>query len=239
MYGLGTLINTGAIVAGGLAGMFTGRLLGDRRQEGLLTACAVSVMFIGTAGCMEGMLTVEGGVITAGRSMLLTVCLALGTLAGELLDIESWFLRFGEWLKVKTGSAKDRRFTEAFVSASLTVSIGAMAVLGPLRDGLEGDWSLLATKAVLDLIIILVMTGGMGKGCIFSAIPVFVIEGLMTLCASLVRPLVTELAMDYLSLTGSVIIFCVGLNLIREKKIRTANMLPTLLFAVAAAFLPV
>ncbi len=238
MIGTGTLLNTAGIVLGGLAGHFFGRLLKERHQTSLIAACGVSVLFIGIAGAMEGMLTINDGVITSSQAMLVTICLALGTLLGEIINIEGLFERFGEWLKVKTGNARDKNFVNAFVTASLTVCIGAMAIVGAIQDGILGDWSILATKAVLDFIIIMVMTCSLGKGCIFSAIPVLVFEGLVTVFASLLKPIMTELAMAYLSLIGSILIFCVGLNLVWGKKIRVANMLPAVVLAVAAAFLP-
>ena len=123
----------------------------------------------------------------------------------------------------------------AFVTASLTVCIGAMAIVGAIQDGIFGDWSLLATKAVLDFIIIMVMTCSLGKGCAFSAIPVFLFEGGITLFATFLKPIMTDLALDYLSLIGSILIFCVGLNLVWGKKVRVANMLPSVVLAVAAA----
>ena len=187
---------------------------------------------------MGKMLTVHDDVITSGQSMLITVCLVLGAFIGEIINIEAAFEHFGEWLKEKTNNTSDASFVNAFVSASLTVSIGAMAIVGSLQDGIFGDWSVLATKGVLDLIIILVMTCSMGKGCIFSAIPVFVFEGLMTLLAVFIKPYMTELALNYIALVGSILIFCVGLNLIWEKKMRVANMLPALLLAYLAAVLP-
>lgn len=237
MIGLGTLINTGAIVAGGLAGHFFGKMLKERHQSSLNMACGVSVLFIGISGAMQGMLTINDGVISSGQAMFVTICLALGTLVGEIIDIEGLFERFGEWLKIKTGNAKDKEFVNAFVTASLTVCIGAMAIIGAIQDGILGDWSLLATKAVLDFIIIMVMTCSLGKGSAFSAIPVFLFEGLMTICASFLKPIMTDLAMNYLSLIGSILIFCVGLNLVWGKKVRVANMLPAVVFAVIAAFL--
>ncbi|MCI9241841.1 MAG: DUF554 domain-containing protein [Lawsonibacter sp.] len=127
---------------------------------------------------------------------------------------------------------------DAFATSSLTVCIGAMAVVGAVQDGIYGNYSILAAKAVLDLIIILVMTASMGKGCIFSAIPVGVFQGLVTLLAVFVEPFLTEPALANLSLTGSIMIFCIGVNLIWNMKIRVANMLPTLLFAVLWDFLP-
>ena len=238
MTGVGTLINTAAIVLGGLAGHFTGGLLKSRHQETLNMVCGVSVLFIGIAGAMEGMLRIEEGTVTSSRAMFVVVCLALGALVGELLDIEGWFERFGEWLKIRTGNAKDRMFVEAFVTASLTVCIGAMAIVGAIEDGISGDWSILGVKAILDFIIVMVMTCSLGKGCAFSAIPVFLFEGAVTLLATLIRPLMTEAALANLSLIGSILIFCVGLNLVWGKKIRVANCLPAVLLAAAAAFLP-
>lgn len=237
MIGLGTLINTGGIILGGLFGHLFGKLLKERHQSSLTAACGISVIFIGIAGAMQGMLTIDNGVISSGHAMLVTICLALGTMVGEIINIEEWFERFGEWLKVKTGNAKDKEFVNAFVTASLTVCIGAMAIVGAIQDGILGDWSILATKAVLDFIIIMVMTCSLGKGCAFSAIPVFLFEGIITIFASFLKPVMTDLAMSYLSLIGSILIFCVGLNLVWGKKIRVANMLPAVVFAVTAAFI--
>jgi len=238
MTGLGTIINTAAIVAGGFIGLFAGRLFGEAQQDSIGKACGVSTMFIAIAGAMQGMLKLENGALSSGRSMLVVLCLALGTVIGELLGIEDLFERFGEWLKRRTGNERDSRFVNAFVTASLTVSIGAMAIVGSIQDGILGDWSTLAVKAVLDFIIILVMTSSMGKGCAFSAISVLVFEGTMTLLAKLIAPVMTDGAIQNLSLIGSVLIFCVGVNLVWGKRLRVANMLPAVLLAILAAYLP-
>lgn len=239
MIGLGTIINTVCIIAGGFAGCFFGRYLKERSQDTLCRACGISTLFIGIGGAMEGMLKIENGAPVSGRSMFVVICLALGAFIGELIDLEDGFERFGEWLKIKTGNAKDRDFVNGFVTSSLTVCIGAMAIVGSIQDGIMGDCSILATKAILDLIIIMVMTCSMGKGCVFSAIPVFLFEGAMTLLARLIRPVMTDAALVNLSLIGSVLIFCVGINLVWGKKIRVANLLPSVVLAVIAAFLPV
>ncbi len=233
----GTLINTGAIIIGGLCGHFFGKLLQDRHQETLTMACGVGTLFIGISGAMNYMLHNE--FFPDGGAMLVVICLALGGLIGEIINIEHGFERFGEWLKQKTGNAKDAGFVNGFVTASLTVCIGAMAIVGAVQDGIAGDWTTLGAKAVLDLIIIMVMTCSLGKGCVFSAIPVFIWEGAITLLAGVIKPLMTDAAMGYLSLVGNVLIFCVGINLIWGKKIRVANLLPAVLLAVAAAFLPI
>ena len=238
MIGLGTIINVAAIVAGGLAGHFTGKLLREEQQESLTKACGISVLFIAISGAMQGMLEIDGGRLVSGKSMLVVLCLAIGTVFGELLGIENGFERFGEWLKEKTGNSGDKQFVNAFVTASLTVCIGAMAIVGAIQDGIMGDYSTLAVKSVLDFIIIAVMTSSLGKGSAFSAIPILIFEGSITLLARLIAPFMTDLAVAYLSLVGSVLIFCVGVNLVWGKKIRVANMLPAVLLAVLAAYLP-
>lgn len=237
MYGLGTIINTGAIVAGGLAGILFGRFLKENVQDTLSKCCGVSTLMIGIAGALEKMLTLEKGAISSGGSMLLVLCLTVGGVIGEFLNLEGAFECFGRWLKEKTGNAKDKGFVNAFVTASLTVCIGAMAIVGSIQDGLTGDYSVLATKAVLDFIIIMVMSCSLGPGAAFSAIPVAILQGSVTALAGLVRSVMTEAALNNLSLVGSVLIFCVGINLLWGKKIRVANLLPAIVLAVAAAFL--
>ena len=237
MYGLGTIINVAAIAGGGLLGMFAGKLIPEHLRESLIMVCSVSVLFIAAAGVLQKMFIItDGGLETQGTLMMM-LCLAFGTVAGELLRLDERLESFGEWLKKKTGSSKDGSFVTGFVTASLTVSIGAMAIVGAIEDGINKDPSILIAKAILDFIIVLVMAASMGKGCIFSAIPVGVLQGSVTALAHVLSPLMTQKALDNISLVGSVLIFCVGLNLMREKKIRVANMLPSLILAIAAAFL--
>lgn len=237
MIGLGTIINTAAILAGGILGLLFGRFLKAGVQDTLCKSCGVCTLFLGVAGALEGMLKVEGTGLVSGGAMLIIGCLAIGALIGELLNLEDGIERFGQWLKVKSGNAKDRRFVDAFVTTSLTVCIGAMAIVGSIQDGMKGDYSILATKAILDLIIVMVMTCSMGKGCIFSAIPVALLQGSVTALAGVLRPLMTDLALANLSMVGSILIFCVGVNLIWGKMLRVANMLPAVVVAVIAAFL--
>lgn len=239
MIGLGTIINCGGIVLGGLIGLLFGRFFKNTLQEALMKVCGISVLFIGIAGALEGMLQVQGNGVVSRNSMLIVGCLTLGTLAGELLDIERGFERFGSWLKIKTGNASDKGFVDAFVTASLTVCIGAMAIVGAIEDGISGDPSILATKAVLDLVIIVVMTCAMGRGCVFSAVPVALFQGSITALSGLLRPVMTDAALANLSMIGSILIFCVGVNLLWGKKVRVANMLPSVVLAVIAAFLPI
>ena len=236
---MGTFINGAAILLGGILGMLFGKALPQRCQDGLAKVCGVSTLFIGISGVLEEMISVEGSGIKTDGALLIIICLALGALVGEWINIEGAFERFGQWLKVKSGSAKDPRFVEGFLTASFTVCIGAMAIVGALEDGLTGDFSILATKAILDFIIILVMASSLGKGCMFSAIPVVLWQGAITLLAKVVAPIMTDAALSNLSLVGNVLIFCVGINLVWGSKVRVANLLPAIVFAVVAAFLPI
>ena len=239
MYGLGTIINTAAIIVGGILGLLFGKLIGERHRDTLCKACGVSVLVIGLAGALRGMFSVgEGGKLVSGGDLLIVGCLALGALVGEIINIEGGFERFGEWLKKRTGNAKDTTFLDGFLNASFTVCIGAMAIVGSINDGIYGDPTVLITKSILDFIIVMVMAASMGKGTIFSAIPVALLQGSVTALSRLIMPIMTDTALLCLSVVGNVLIFCVGVNLVWGKKIRVANLLPAVVLAIGAAFLP-
>ena len=238
MPGIGTIINVLAIIVGGLAGLLFGKAIKEKARESLCVACGVSVMILGIAGALEKMFVLgNDGRISSSGTMLVVGCICIGTVIGEIIDIESAFERFGEWLKMKSGNAKDKRFVESFVNASFTVCIGAMAIVGSIQDGLEQNPSTLITKSILDFIIVLVMSGSQGIGCIFSAIPVAILQGSVTVLSRLISPVMTPAALSNLSLVGSVLIFCVGVNLVFGKKVRVANMLPSIVVAVVITFI--
>ena len=231
MAGLGTLVNALAIIAGGIIGMVFGKKIPERMQETLLKVNGTAVLFIGIGGVMSKMLTIKDGVVNTQGSMMMIGSLAIGTVAGELLDLDGWMHRFGVCLQKKTGNGSDSHFIEGFVSASLTVCIGAMAIVGAIADGIDGNHSVLFAKAVLDLIIVMVMSASLGKGCLFSFVPVVILQGSVTLLAKLIAPLITTAALNNISYVGSVLIFCVGVNLVFDSKIRVANILPAILVA--------
>ena len=238
MRGLGTIINALAILAGGVLGILCKSFLRERYQDTIIKATGFSVVFLGAAGTLSKMLKVSpDGSLTTDGSMVMILSLALGALLGELIDIDTQFERFGEWLKHKTGSDGDNQFVNGFVSASLTVSIGAMAVIGSIQDGIYGDHSTLVAKAILDFIIILIMASSMGKGCMFSFLPVAVLQGTMTALAVVLSDFMTDAVLNNISLVGNILIFCVGINLIWPKTIKVANLLPSLLIAVGMAVL--
>ena len=143
--------------------------------------------------------------------------------------------RIGEWLRDRFANGAEGGFVDAFVTTSLTVCIGAMAIVGSIQDGILGDWSTLALKGALDCIIVCAMTASMGRGAIFSALPVGAFQGTITLLARFIQPIMTAEALDNLSLVGSMLIFCVGVNLIWGRTFKTANLLPAVVVAVVWA----
>ena len=231
MFGMGTVINVLAIIAGGLLGLLLKGGLKDNYQTAVIKAMGLATLFIGATGALPGLISVEGGVIS-GVSMKETLgmilALALGTLIGELLDFDGKLERLGAWLKEKASRGEDSQFVQGFVTASLTVCIGAMAIVGSIQDGLAGDPSTLITKSILDFIIVIIFASTYGKGAIFSALPVGVLQGSVTLCAGLLAPVFSPEVIANLSYLGSMLIFCVGANLAFNARFRVANMLPVL-----------
>ncbi len=236
MIGLGTLINAVCVLLGGALGFLFGHALKQRYQDIMVKACGLSTIFIGASGAFQHMLVITGDAIETTGSMLLVISLCLGGLLGEVLDIEGHIEQFGEWLKVKSHSERDPLFIEGFTSASFTLCIGAMAIIGPMNDAIYHDYTILMTKGILDAIIVMALTSSMGKGAVFSVIPLVLWQGAMTLLARLVMPLMTDAALATLSLVGSVLIFCVGINLLFGKKVKVANYLPALIIAVIWGF---
>ena len=219
--GIGTLINVAGVIVGGLIGLFGGKFLTAKIQKTLQEACALAVIFLGADGALKNLDT-----------MLLIASLIGGGLFGEIIDIDGKFERFGIWLRSRSGNDGDTKFVDAFVTASLTVCIGGMAVIGAINDRLLSDPTILIVKATLDLIIILVMTASLGKGCIFSCVSVGIFQGAITFCAGFLEPFMTELALANLSGVGNVLIFVIGVNLLfPDKKISVANLLPALVIA--------
>ena len=241
MPGLGTIINVCCIVAGGLVGLVGKRFISQRLQDALLKACGLSVIFLGLGGALEKMLTVATAadgtvVLSSGGTMMILVSLAAGSAIGEAIDLDARFEALGSWLREKTGSSGDVTFVDGFVTASLTVCIGAMAIVGSIQDGISGDYTTLALKGAIDAVCICAMAASMGKGVIFSALPVGAWQGLVTAASTLLQPVMTQAALDNLGLVGSILIFCVGVNLIWPRTFKPANMLPAAFIAAAWAF---
>ncbi len=234
MRGLGVLVNTAAVLVGGLIGMTLKKGLSERFQSILTKACGVSTIFIGAAGTLQGLLRVEAdGSLSTQGTMLLIFSLVLGGLAGEALDIEAWLDRLGERLRGAVSVKGDGSFVEGFVNASLIVCVGAMAIVGSIQDGLTGDHSMIFAKSVLDFVIVLVLASSCGVGAVFSALAIFVYQGALTLLGMAVGNIISDTLTAQLSYVGSSLIFCVGVNLCFGKKLKTGNYLPAILVPVA------
>ena len=152
MIGIGTLLNVAGIILGGFIGLICGKLITSQIQDTLLKANGICVLFLGLAGTLEQMISIQDGRMISSGTMMMILSFSIGSLIGEWINLDMRMEQFGQWLKQKTGNAKDRLFVDGFVTASLTVCIGAMAIVGSIQDGLTGNYSTLLTKAILDLI---------------------------------------------------------------------------------------
>ncbi|MBE6764243.1 MAG: DUF554 domain-containing protein [Ruminococcaceae bacterium] len=229
MIGLGTIINVVAVLIGGGVGLLLRGGIPERFQKILMQALGLSTMVIGLSGSLKEMFAIENGTITVQGSMLLILSLVIGGFLGELLKIEQGLDNLGEWIKAKVGAKNDAHFVEGFVSATLIICVGAMAIVGSLQDGLTGDYSTLLTKSILDCVLLIVMASTFGIGCLFAAIPVGLYQGGITLCAAFAASWMSDRLIANLSLVGSVLIFVVGCNVAFGKKFSPANLLPALL----------
>lgn len=236
MFGLGTILNTLAVIVGSGFGMLVKRGLQKRLQDTLLMACGVATMFIGAAGTLAPMLVYENGQFSTQGGMLLVLSFVFGGLIGEWINIELRMDQLGEKLKQMFHAEKDNRFVEGFVSASLVICIGAMAIVGSIQDGISGSFETLAIKSILDLVLVAVYAASFGVGVMCSAIPIFVYQGSITLVAHLAGNFIPDAIIADLSFVGSALIFCVGINVCFGKKIRVGNLLPALMIPVVWYF---
>ena len=184
MFGLGTIINTAAVIVGGLIGMCLKNGLKKNVQDILMQACGVATIFIGASGTLAKMFVIENNIISVKGTMLLIFSLVFGGVIGEAIHIEEKMDSIGERIKKAVKAEKDNLFVEGFVNVSLIICVGAMAIVGSIQDGISGDYSLLMTKAVLDLVIVIVFASTYGVGAAFSAVPIFVYQGSITLIAA-------------------------------------------------------
>ena len=239
MPGVGTLIDMSGIIAGGATALAFGRLFSDSMKNMMMMVCGLSVFVIGITGIMQGMLTVSNGAISVNGSIPLLISLVAGAAIGEALGIEKGINKLGELFQKQVKQDDGAGFADGFVKASMVVGIGAMAVMGPITEGLYGDHSMLIAKAAIDFVIIMVLTVPYGKGCLFASLPVGVLQGSLTLIACQAKTLLTDAALASLTTTGSIMIMCLGINLIWNKEIRVANMLPMVVIGVVLSYVPV
>ena len=228
----GTLINTAAIIIGGLFGLVLKKGIKESIMESVMKAMGLAMLIIGLNGVLTNMLSVgEDGKLSESGGILLLLCLVIGTAIGEAIDIDDKVNDLGQKIECKV---KFDGFARGFVSATLIYCVGSLAILGPINDGLTGDYSLLLVKSVLDAVTALVLTSTMGIGAIFAGASVLIYQGAISLFASAVSGVLNSSAnmMADITMVGSALIACIGLNFTANAKIRTANMLPSIIVAI-------
>lgn len=234
MHGLGTIINCGTILVGSIIGLLIKGGLPKRMEETIFSALGLSTMFIGLGGALSGLMSVSaGGVLDTQYTMGLVLSLVLGAILGEALDIETRLDHLGEWIKSKMpAKLAGRTFVDGFVTASMLFCVGAMAVVGSLEDGLNGDYSILLAKSLLDGISSVLFAASLGIGVAVSILPLAIYQGGITLLAQFVKPYMTDTLIMQMSCVGSVLIFAIGANMIFGKKVKVGNLLPAILFPI-------
>ena len=215
----GALVNGGAIVVGGLLGTFGGKLMPEKMRQTVLGATALVSMGIGISGA-----------IGSSNQLIPILSLVIGAVIGELLHIEDGVTRAGDWLQKKFG--KMGPITDGFVSGSLVFAVGAMAVMGSLDSGLKNDHGILLAESVIDFAGSVAFASSMGIGIVFSGLSVLAVEGVMTLLASLLTGVLTDAVITEISVTGSLMIIGITLNVLGVTKLRILNMTPALLLPV-------
>ncbi len=233
MHGLGTIVNCAAVIVGSAIGILIKGGLPKRFEDTIFSAVGLAVMFIGLGGALSGLMTVSDGALGTQYTMLMVLSLVLGAILGELLDIETRLDRLGERIKTKMPKKlAGNTFVEGFVTASMLFCVGAMAIVGSLEDGLNGDHSILFAKSMLDGISSILFAASLGFGVAVSALPLLVYQGGITLLAQFVKPYMTEVLIGQMSCVGSILIFAIGFNMIFGKKIKVGNLLPAIIFPI-------
>lgn len=236
MFFLGNIVNFLAVLICGLIGSFLKKGIPERISNAIISAMGICVIYIGIDGIMEKAPEVpEDAFFSAGltKVLIMIVSMGLGTLLGELIDLDKQMNRLGEFLEKKlskSGEAKGT-FAKGFASSSILFCVGAMAVNGSIQDAL-GNPDILIAKAAVDGIMVLVLSSTFGIGCAFSAFSVLIYQGTLTLIAWKVLDFLPESTVSYMSITGSLLIVLIGTNMLGMTKVKTANM-------VFAMFIPI
>jgi len=233
---LGPLVNAAVIVICSLAGTFLIKGIQKRFEEIIKKAIGLSIVFIGIRGAFEN-----------SRILLLILSMVIGAVIGELINIDKWMNRLGEWAErkiiKKDSAAPVRSFSRGFVAASILFCTGSMAILGSMQSGLQGNHQILFAKSVMDGTMSLIFGASFGIGAAFSAVPVFVYQGGIALASTFIRDLLTPEIIAEMSAVGSLIIAGIGFNFLSVREIKVANLIPAIFipwiyFTVAGLFFP-
>lgn len=220
---LGTIVNSMGILAGAVIGIVLKKGIPEKLADTLMKGLGLCTLFIGLTGALKGE-----------NSMILIISMIIGTLIGEGFDLEDKLNRLGKWLENKfVGKDSEKgSFAKGFVTSSLVVCVGAMAIVGSLQSGLVGNHEILYNKAILDFVISIIFASTMGVGVAFSAGMVFIYQGAITLLAQWIAPFLTDTVINEMTCVGSVIIIGLAFNMLGMTKLKVMNYVP-------AVFLPI
>jgi len=217
---LGPVVNAATIVACALAGKFLVRNVPERVEEIIMKAIAVVLVYMGIMGASQN-----------NRIILLICSIILGSIIGELINIDKGMNLLGKWAENKLG-AGGGDFSKGFVTATIIFCTGSMAIVGSFESGFSGNHEVLFAKSVLDGIMSVVFASQMGLGVLFSFIPVLIYESALTLGAAFVKNWLTAEIIAEMSAVGSLLIAVIGFNFFEIKEIKVANMIPAIFIPV-------
>lgn len=235
---LGTIVDFFAVLVLGLLGTFIKKDIPERISKAIMSAMAICVVYIGITGMLETAPALsENGFFSDDliKALIMILSLSIGTLIGEIIDIDKWICRLGDALEKKLDKNGDKgNFAKGFISCSLMFCIGAMTINGAMQDAL-GNPSILLAKSVIDGITVFVMASALGIGCAFSAFFVLIYQGLMSVLGIFLVSILPASTITYMSVTGSLIVILLGTNILGFTKVKTANMIPAMFVPIAIA----
>lgn len=217
---LGTIVNTIAIIAGGICGVFLRKGIPEGYKATIMQGLGLSVFIIGLSGALKSQ-----------DILLMISSIVIGIVLGELAKIEDKLDNVGKWLENKVGK-KEGGVAKGFVTASLIYCVGAMAIMGALESGLTGNHEILFAKSLIDGISAVIFASTLGIGVAFSGIAVFIYQGIITLTAAFMKPFLVEAVVTEMSAIGGLLIMGISFNILELKKVKVGNMLP-------AVFIPI
>ena len=222
---IGTIINASAVIIGGLIGL----LIHSRLPQHITHTTFQAI----------GLFTIVLGITMAIQTthfLAMVISLVLGSIIGSLLDIESKIKLIGELLKKKSGS-KNKRFSEGFITAFMLYCMGSLTLLGAIEEGLGNPPTLLLSKSVLDGFSSIALAASMGAGVIFSAIPLIIYQGSITIITSMIQQSLSQIIITELSAVGGIFLVGLGIDILKIKKISILNMIPSLLIILIIAYI--
>lgn len=223
---LGTIVNTLAVAAGGAIGLLLKKGIPQKITDAVMQGLALCVIFMGVSGALEG-----------SKALAMIVAMALGAVVGTLLDLDGRLNKLGDTIEAKMGPGGQGRIATGFVTASLLYCVGALAIVGSLQSGLTGDHSMLYTKSMLDFISSIVLCASLGVGVILSAVTLFLYQGVITLLAQALAPILTDAVIAEMTCVGSLLIIGMGLNMLGVTKIKIMNYVPAIFIVIGLCFI--